>query len=474
MADPGAAGIPNISNLFNNPLDFSEVLDKMPIGVVVLSLDRKIMIMNQALEALTGYRQKEASGVSCAHVLRNNICLRDCPALKIVEASNPSCLNGNVINKDRRMIPVRITFAPLKNFEGEMIGFLETVEDIRLLQTLDDTASRAYNFNNIIGRSPEMKKIFGIIPTVARSDSSVLITGETGVGKDMLAEIIHNASSRSKGPFVKINCSALPETLLESELFGHQKGAFTGAVDNKPGRFRMAHNGTLFLTEIGDMPLTLQAKLLTFLDDKEVFPLGSTERFLADVRVIAATNRNLERGVMTNRFRKDLLFRLNVVRIHLPPLRDRQGDVRLLLDHFLLATSTQLAKKTMGLSRKALEILLAYSYPGNVRELRNIVEYAVHICREGKIKPDHLPSYLTEAGGGNWVVDSHEPQPEGPVKSAEPAFAVPAADLNWSQIEKRIIVDALFKAGGRKNKAAVALGWARSTLWRKMKQHKIR
>jgi PAS domain S-box-containing protein len=472
-ADLSAVKAPNISNLFNNPLDFSEVFDNLPIGLVVLSLDRKIIVMNQALEALTGYRQNEIRGVSCAHVLRNNICLRECPALKLVQASGPFCTNGNLINKDRRLIPVRITFAALNNIDGDMIGFLETVEDIRLLRTLDDNTKRVYNFNNIIGRSPEMKKIFQILPTLASSDSSVLITGETGTGKDMLAEIIHNASDRSKGPFVKINCGALPETLLESELFGHQKGAFTGAVDNKPGRFRIAHNGTLFLTEIGDLPLSLQAKLLTFLDDKEVLPLGSTKGFLTDVRIIAATNHDLERHVMERKFRKDLLFRLNVVRIHLPPLRDRHGDIRLLLDNFMLAASTKFGKKIIGLSQKALKILSTYTYPGNVRELRNIVEYAVQFCRNGKIKPRHLPHYLAEGEAGHWDNKSMGSPRDDLLNHPQNAISGNPADMSWSQIERRIIVNALLKAGGRKSKAAASLGWARSTLWRKMKSHNI-
>ena len=282
------------------------------------------------------------------------------------------------------MIPVRITSAPMKNLDGDTIGYLETIEDIRPLKRLDESSSRAYKFDDVIGRSKEMKKIFDILPTLAQSDASVLITGETGTGKDMVAEIIHNSSDRSKGPFVKINCGALPETLLESELFGHRKGAFTGAVENKPGRFRMAHNGTLFLTEIGDLPISLQAKLLTFLDDKEVFPLGSTKGFIADVRVIAATNLNLERCVANGFFRKDLLFRLNVLRIHLPPVRQRRGDIQLLLDHFLNVVSAKLGKNNMWLSKNAQNILTAYPYPGNVRELQNIIEYAVHICKQRK------------------------------------------------------------------------------------------
>ena len=393
-----AAISPHIDNLFNIPIRFFELLDEIAIGVVILSLDRKIVVMNQTLKALTGFSQRELFGVACSHILRSDICLHDCPALHVTEESGPKCVEGNLINRDRQLIPIRITSARLKSSDGKKVGFLETVEDIRLLRKFHETTSHAYNFDNIIGRSPEMEKIFRILPSLAQSDSSVLITGETGTGKDMVAETIHHASSRAKGPFVKINCGALPETLLESELFGHRKGAFTGAEENKPGRFQLAHNGTLFLTEIGDLPLSLQGKLLTFLDDKEVFPLGSIKGFTANVRIIAATHRNLEKRVNDNRFRKDLLFRLNVIRLHLPPLRDRQGDIQLLLDHFLNSLSTQMGKKMLGLSRKALKTVLTYTYPGNVRELRNIVEYAVNICRDRQIKPKHLPSYLDEAG----------------------------------------------------------------------------
>ena len=468
-----AAIPPHIDNLFNVPIGFFELLDEIAIGVVILSLDRKIVVMNQALKALTGFSQKEFFGVACAHILRSNVCLHDCPALNINKKSGPKCNEGNLINKDRQLIPIRITSAPLKNINGKMVGFLETVEDIHLLRKLDETASHAYNFNNIVGRSPEMEKIFQILPSLAQSDSSVLITGETGTGKDMVAETIHHASNRAKGPFVKINCGALPETLLESELFGHRKGAFTGAVENKPGRIQLAHNGTLYLTEIGDLPISLQVKLLTFLDDKEVFPLGGIKGFTADVRIIAATHRNLEQRVNDNQFRKDLLFRLNVIRLHLPPLRDRQGDIQLLLDHFLNTLSTQMDKKKLDLSRKALKILLTYNYPGNVRELRNIVEYAINICGDRQIKPKHLPSYLIEADPFDVTATAQDQASRLVFKTEGKSFIGPEPHQNWSDIEKRMIMEALIKAGGRKNKAAISLGWARSTLWRKLKQYGI-
>jgi transcriptional regulator with PAS, ATPase and Fis domain len=393
--------------------------------------------------------------------------------LHVDEKSGPKCIEGNLISRDRQLIPIRITSAALKNVTGKIIGYLETIEDISLLRKLDETASHAYRFDNIIGRSPEMEKIFHLIPALAQNDSSVLITGETGTGKDMLAETIHQASTRAKGPFVKINCGALPENLLESELFGHSKGAFTGAVDNKPGRIQLANNGTLYLTEIGDLPVPLQIKLLTFLDDREIFPLGSVKGFTADVRIIAATHRNLEQWVADGRFRKDLLFRLNVIRLHLPPLRSRAGDIQLLLDHFLNALSKQLDKKNLGLSTDALKILKSYHYPGNVRELKNILEYAINICDARRIKPKHLPTYLLEPDPPNKTAPDQE-QPADPVYRNNIRERIkPHADQNWPEIEKQMILEALIKTGGQKHKTAALLGWSRSTLWRKMNRYGV-
>jgi two-component system response regulator AtoC len=312
-----------------------------------------------------------------------------------------------------------------------------------------------------------METLFAILPVIAQSDASVLITGETGTGKDMLAEAVHQNSERAKGPFVKINCGALPETLLESELFGHTKGAFTGAVENKQGRFRLAHNGTLYLTEIGDLPLPLQVKLLTFLDDKVVYPLGSNKGFLADVRVIAATHRDLEQMVQEGRFRQDLFFRLNVLRVHIPAVREREGDVRLLLDYFLNSFAQKLDRAISGFSPRALKVLMGYSYPGNVRELRNIIEYAVNVCKEAKVLPRHLPAYLFE---------SQKMPVEAPRKGPDPGFSVfplSGDTASWPATEKRLILDALIKSKGSRSRAADLLGWARSTLWRKMKQHGI-
>jgi transcriptional regulator with PAS, ATPase and Fis domain len=288
----------------------------------------------------------------------------------------------------------------------------------------------------------------------------------------MVAEAIHESSNRAKGPFIKVNCGALPETLLESELFGHRKGAFTGAVENKTGRFRLAQNGTLYLTEIGDLPLPLQVKLLTFLDDKIVYPLGSAKGIQVDVRVVAGTHRNLEQMVEEGRFRQDLLYRLNVVRLHLPPLREREMDKRLLIDHFLTTFSGHFGKSIRGFTPQALNLLKAYDYPGNVRELRNIIEYAVNICQNAQIDASHLPAYITEkpaapgGGPGNGDIGN-----TAPTQQPRAAASLPAE--SWQEKEKQLILDALVRSGGRRGRAAEILGWGRSTLWRKMKRHRI-
>ena len=365
----------------------------------------------------------------------------------------------------------------LKDNEGRPLGVVETIEDISLLRELDKKTQITRDFGDLVGHSPKMLKLLNILPIISQTDSSVLITGETGTGKDLIASVIHRLSPRAPGPFIKINCGALPETLLESELFGHTRGAFTGAVRDKPGRFQLADGGTLYLTEIGDLPLTLQVKLLTFLDDKEIIPLGGTRSARADVRLIAATHRDLQAMVRQGNFREDLLFRLNVVRLEVPPLREREGDIRLLMEYFLNRFNRQFQKKIKGFTPEVIEILKLYPYPGNVRELANMVEYATNVCHETIIKPEHLPDYL----GGTW---DESLQPEAGVTGGErdsyPGMAdeemktrVADTRLNWREMERRMISEALLKSRGNRSKAAKLLGWGRSTLWRKMKQHNL-
>jgi len=454
-----------IHGLLKSPLDLATLVDAVPMGLALLDEDRRVVLFNRALEALTGFDRELVRGVPCRDVLRSSFCPQSCPALEAARSHQAAVRKGDIINRDRRRIPIRLTSLALRDAAGKPVGFLETVEDYSQRLRLGEGLEPAFGVELMIGRSPKMEELFRMIPVIAQTDSSVLITGETGTGKDLLAEALHRLSGRAREPFIKVNCGALPETLLESELFGHKKGAFTGAVADKPGRLRLAHGGSLYLTEIGDLPLPLQVKLLTFLDDRVVYPLGDTRGYAADVRIIAATNHQLEEMVREGRFRADLLFRLNVVRLHLAPLRERAGDAALLLSHFLARFSSRFQKKIRGFSDEARERLLVYAYPGNVRELRNIVEYAVNVCQEPVIGLEHLPVYLTEAGA----------KKDAPLSTGSTALLNPESEANgpvrWTEIEKRLIVNALIRAGGRRKEAADLLGWGRSTLWRKMKQY---
>ena len=459
-----------IRGLLDSSIELHQILDEVPIGIAAFDLDRKMVLLNRKLEALTGFSNEEARSIQCRYVLRSALCHRGCLVKQLLERNGPIDTESDLINKNREKIPVRITAAPLNDVNGSIVGFIEFVEDLRPLRDCLHEDGPFFFQGKLIGKSHEMQRIFRILPVIAQTDSSVLITGETGTGKDFIAEAIHQSSNRAKGPFIKVNCGALPENLLESELFGHEKGAFTGAVEQKPGRFRLANMGTLYLTEIGDLPLNLQVKLLSFLDDRVLHPLGSTKGVHVDVRVIAATHRNLEQMARDGLFRQDLLFRLNVIRLHLPPLGKRGEDIKMLMEHFLQIFNPRFKKKIAGFTDEAKHVLIGYPYPGNVRELRNILEYAVNFCDGSKIQEKHLPEYILE-------YDSSLIGPD-PVSTAEPSriqtdSVVQRNQLSWIDTERQMILDAIIKARGRRSQAAKMLGMGRSTLWRKMKKYGV-
>jgi two-component system, NtrC family, response regulator AtoC len=457
-----------IKGFHESSVALPQFLDEIPVGVMVFGPDRRVLLINRALEALTGFLSREAHGIPCSYILRSNLCLQGCQMKLVGETSEPVCAEANIINRNRQKISVRLTTGPLLDAKGNLVGFVKSVEDLRSCEDAVEESHKSFVFGKMVGRSQEIQRIFRVIPVIAQTDSSVLVTGQTGTGKDFVAEAIHQASNRAKGPFIKVNCGALPESLLESELFGHQKGAFTGATENKPGRFRLAHNGTLYLTEIGDLPVNLQVKLLSFLDDKVLHPLGSTKGIHVDVRVIAATHRNLEQMVRQSTFREDLLFRLNVVRLHLPPLVQRGDDIKMLINHFLQTFSPRFKKKVTEVHDDARQILLDYPYPGNVRELRNIIEYAVNICEGNRILPEHLPTYILEyAPDEDGMNDIQKLAAELP----SPQRPVGGPDLSWTDTERKMIMDAMIKAQGRRIEAARILGCGRSTLWRKLKRY---
>ncbi len=309
-----------------------------------------------------------------------------------------------------------------------------------------------YRFANLIGNTPAMQRLFKTITHVAPSKASILILGETGTGKELVARAIHQGSRRAEKPFVTVNCSALAEGVLESELFGHERGAFTGAIRGKQGRFELAHGGTLFLDEVGDMPFTVQTKLLRVLELGEFERVGSEKTLQVDVRLIAATNKNLEAEMRLGRFREDLYYRLNVITLHLPPLRERRDDIPLLADHFLQQYMEENEKKIKGFLPQTIELLQEYPWPGNVRELENIIERAVVLCQELWIEPRHLPSHLRPA----------------PEKTAA-RFSLPLG-VSLKEVEKEVILRTLQLTGGNKTQAAKILGISTRKIEYKVKE----
>ncbi len=448
-----------------------DILNGIPHGIALLDGNLCIAGMNRFLETMTGYDVNEVRGVYADYVLRTNLGSNDQIARSVLETGETVAMDGNIINRARSVIPVYCTLSRLHNEERQPMGILVVIEDMSTLQEARAASSRAECSGDILGHSPQMKEVFTMMSVLARTDASVLITGETGTGKDKIAEQLHRASQRSRQPFVKVNCGALPEALLESELFGHVKGAFTGAVKDNMGMFRLADKGTIFLTEIGDLSLPLQVKLLSVLDDQEFYSVGSSKKVRVDVRIIAATHRSLREEVHKGTFREDLFYRLNVLHLHVPPLRKRTGDVRLLLDHFLKLFSRQLGKKITGFTPGALDALLCFSYPGNVRELRNVVEYAANLCQKDTITLKDLPVQVLNPVEHQYCpATGAEPCPETQQAPAQAGAVVPGS---WAAVERERILEALKQSSGNRTKAAAILGFGRTTLWRKLKKYHL-
>lgn len=461
-----------------------EILNGVPHGIALLNQDLQITEMNRFLEALTGYSGEEVRGIHYDHVLRTHFQKNSHILRQAMETGMACNTEGDILGLNRKKIPVRFTATPILSPRSGQTAMVLALEDITAIQESREGKKEFGPAKGLLGHSPKMQEVFELLPILAHTDSSVLITGETGTGKDILAETIHHASKRGKHPFIKVNCGALPESLLESELFGHVRGAFTGAHADKHGMFQLAQGGTIFLTEIGDLPLPLQVKLLTVLDDREFFPLGSQKKVKVDVRLITGTHRDLRKLVGEGGFREDLFFRLNVLRVHLPPLRERDGDVRLLIDHFLQMFAANFNKNIKKISPQALQRLTTYRYPGNVRELRNIIEYGVNICRGEVIELDHLPPYVLDEPQSSPCTrpQTGHPLPAERKTDAGPDVRYPAANshkgvpenaANWSDIERQNILEALTQSGGNRSEAAKLLAWGRTTLWRKMKEYNL-
>jgi len=328
------------------------------------------------------------------------------------------------------------------------------LEHLRLTQELRHlrlAMQERYQFDSIIGQSPEIRRVLRLVMQVAETDSTVLITGESGTGKELIAKAIHANSRRRDFPFVAVNCGTGPENLQESEFFGHVRGSFTGAVANKVGLFQEADRGTLFLDEIGEMAQSTQVKLLRFLQDGEIRRVGDNRPIHLNVRLIAATNRDLEEDVRSGSFRQDLFYRLNVIPIHLPPLRQRKSDIPLLVDHFVKKHAQKVDKPVRGFTPKALNFLLHYQWPGNVRELENVIERAVVLTQEPLMSPEVLPSHVV---------------------AGQPTVTVGASG-SLRDMEKSLIIETLDRCGGSRKRAAEELGISKTTLWRKLKEFGI-
>ena len=423
------------------------IVDSIADGVVAVDLDWNICFLNKAAERITGFKAEEAMGKPCNTVFRTNVCDEQCPLRYSVATGKPVVNRPVCITSKRgRRIPISVSTALLKDPHGQIIGGVEVFRDLDLAGQMQKQFEAKYTYENLIGQSRGMRKLFNVLPTIAESDSTVLIEGESGTGKELVARALHNLSPRKGGPFVSINCGALPDNLLESELFGYMAGAFTDAKKDKKGRFALAETGTLLLDEIGDVSPAMQAKLLRVLQERTFEPLGGTQTMTADVRFVAATNRPVDKLVADGQFRQDLFYRINVIRLVIPPLRDRKEDIPLLIDHFIDEFNRLRHKDISGISVQALERLMKHSFPGNIRELENIIEHAFVLSPGGIIKPEHLPDYLRD-------------------RTAVPAVAIART---MDDMESLFIIAALKRNDWSRKDTARELGINASTLYRKI------
>jgi PAS domain S-box-containing protein len=443
-----------IERLRHDERTLHRILDSLAIGVFTVNRGGLITFFNTAAEKISGYRRDEVLGLPCTTLFDGEaseaLCLLRASMAEGVSRSRQA---GRIVDRDGMAVPIRADYMALRDEKGTIIGGLATFQDLTLERQLDQVIHQRYRCADMIGKSPAMQKIFEMVPVVAASDATLLIEGPTGTGKDLLARVIHSASRRGGGPMVKVNCAAIPDSLIESEIFGYARGAFTGAERDKPGRFQEADGGTIFLDEIGDLPLGLQAKLLRVLEEREFYPLGSRRTVKVDVRIISATNRDLSGMVHDRQFREDLFYRLNVLRIELPPLARRPDDLPLLLRHTLRKLCAARGISPPAFSAGCMHRLLNYPYPGNVRELENILEHALILGGTGPLEEHHLPDYL---------------RLERTCADAAPSDGDPSA--GGAAEERRRIADLLRRFKGHRGKTARALGIERTTLWRRMKR----
>ena len=429
------------------------IVNSIADGVITVSKDLRITSFNKSAENVTGFSAREVIGKPCRSIFRSAACEEGCPVVETIRTGAPATgVEVEILSKDGSRIPVSMNTALLRDENGVVVGAVESFRDLSRVRKLTEELRGLYSFRNIIGRSPQIQQVFNLIRSVAATNVTVLVQGETGTGKELVARAVHYESARGNARFVAVSCAALPETLLESELFGHVKGAFTGATSDRKGRFDMADGGTLFLDEIAEIGYDTQAKLLRVLESREFERVGDSATRRVDVRLICATNKNLRDLIAEERFREDLYYRINVVTIDLPPLRERSGDIPLLIHHFVEKLSKETGKTVTGISPDAMDLLVDYTWPGNVREMENAIGHAFVHCRGGAILPEHLPQDITRG-------------------VPHITHAALASFGSVCDMEKVLIQESLKQAGGNRTLAARKLGMSRTSLWRKMKKY---
>jgi PAS domain S-box-containing protein len=427
------------------------IFESAPLGIFTINATKEITSFNRAAEKITGHAREEALGRKCYEIFRANVCQEDCPLKRSMRDGETTREEEvTILTNKGDEVPLAISTSALLGPHGEVVGGVEMFRDLSLIVELRKRLSGAYVFEDIISRNASMRRVLETLPLLAQSQATVLIEGESGTGKELVARALHNLGPRRDGPFIAVNCGALPDTLLESELFGYVKGAFTDARTDKPGRFLLADKGTLFLDEIGELSAAMQVKLLRVLQERTVEPLGATRAVPVDVRVVAATNKDLAAETDAGRFRQDLFYRLNVVRVTVPSLEERRDDIPLLVDHFIRRFNLLQGRRIAGLTPRALGALLDAPYPGNVRELENAVEHGFVLCQGELIDIGHLPPKF---------------------HAYAPTLAQPSAGLTpLESAEARTISEALARNRGNRTRTARELGLSRNTLWRKMKR----
>ncbi len=430
----------------NEQVKTDAILESISDGVFTVDKQWRITSFNRAAEEITGVPRSEAIGQQCSNVFRASMCEMNCALRRTMESGDPLINQpAYIIDSDGHRVPITVSTALLRDGKGHVIGGAETFRDLSDVEDLRKELQARYRVGDLISRSSAMHAIFEILPTVAASPTTVLIQGATGTGKELLARALHAHSGRADAPFTAINCGALPDNLLESELFGYVAGAFTGANQDRAGRIAAAEGGTLFLDEIGEISHAMQVKLLRFLQERTYEPLGSNETRRADVRVIAATNRDLVEEVGSGSFRQDLYYRIKVIQLQLPPLRERREDIPLLIKHFVDRFNSLQGRAIAGISEECIAVLMAHDWPGNIRELENAIEHAFVLCPGDRIQLQHLPAEF------------------------QAATSTTADSLGLKDAEAIAIRGALERNNFNRKAAAEALGIHTSTLFRKMK-----